>query len=127
VERRQVNREISPEEVGRLKDQTIEVTETAEEPVVAKRARVREEVVVGRDATSRMETVRDNVRRTEVEVEQLEGKTVAASEAPGRRHAGKRNHGGGPAGNRQVPERTGSERAVRVWEHGRTGQHWRAR
>jgi len=80
VERRQVNREISPEEVNRLRDQTIEVTETAEEPVVAKRARVREEVVVGKEGTNRTETIRDNVRRTEVEVEQLTPETANVGE-----------------------------------------------
>jgi uncharacterized protein (TIGR02271 family) len=71
VERRPVNREISPEEVGQLRDQTIEVTETAEEAVVGKRARVVEEVVVGKESTNRTETIRDNVRHTEVEVENL--------------------------------------------------------
>jgi hypothetical protein len=43
----------------------------AEVPVVQKRARVREEVVVGKETTSRTEQVRDKVRRTEVEVERL--------------------------------------------------------
>jgi uncharacterized protein (TIGR02271 family) len=71
VDRRKVDREVSPEEISSLRDETIEVTEMAEEPVVAKRARVREEVVVGKEASERTETVRDNVRRTEVEVEEL--------------------------------------------------------
>jgi uncharacterized protein (TIGR02271 family) len=75
VERRKVDREISPDEVNALRDQTIEVTEMAEEPVLAKRARVREEVVVGKEATERTETIRDNLRRTEVEVEQLGAET----------------------------------------------------
>jgi hypothetical protein len=43
----------------------------SEEPVVQKRARVREEVVVGKETTQRTEKVRDNVRRTEVKVEPL--------------------------------------------------------
>ena len=41
---------------------------TAEEPVVAKTAHVVEEVVVGREATERTETVKDTVRREEVDV-----------------------------------------------------------
>jgi hypothetical protein len=45
----------------------------AEVPVVQKRARVREEVVVGKDTTQRTEKVRDKVRRTEVEIEALSG------------------------------------------------------
>jgi uncharacterized protein (TIGR02271 family) len=73
VERRPVDRDLSPEEMTRLRDQTIEVTTTREEPVVSKRARVREEVVVGKETTERTETVKDNVRRTEVRVEKLDG------------------------------------------------------
>jgi stress response protein YsnF len=46
----------------------VEVRETSEEPVVAKTARVVEEVVVGREAIERTETVRDTVRREEVEI-----------------------------------------------------------
>jgi len=53
----------------------IEATETAEEAVVAKEARVTEEVVVRKQAEERTETVRDTVRRTEVEVEDERGRT----------------------------------------------------
>jgi len=53
--------------------EVIEVTEMAEEPVVGKRSRVVEEVTVGKETTSRTETVRDTVRRTDVNVEKLEG------------------------------------------------------
>jgi len=49
-------------------DRTIEVTETDEEAVVSKTARVKEEVVVNKLATDRTETVRDTVRREEVEI-----------------------------------------------------------
>jgi len=49
-------------------DKVIEVTETAEEAVVSKTARVREEVVVHKEATDRTETVRDTVRREDVEI-----------------------------------------------------------
>ena len=50
-------------------DRTIEVTETDEEAVVGKTARVKEEVVVHKEATDRVETVRDTVRRQDVEIE----------------------------------------------------------
>lgn len=50
-------------------DKTIEVTETREEPVVAKTARVREEVLISKAARERTETVRDTVRREDVRVE----------------------------------------------------------
>jgi uncharacterized protein (TIGR02271 family) len=71
VERRPVDRPLNPADTSRLRDQTIEVTETSEEPVVQKRARVREEVVVGKETTQRTEQVRDTVRHTEVKVEPL--------------------------------------------------------
>jgi stress response protein YsnF len=44
--------------------------ETAEEAVVAKRARVVEEVVISKHGSDRTETVRDTVRKTDVHVEQ---------------------------------------------------------
>lgn len=50
-------------------EKTIEVTETAEEAVVAKTGRVKEELVVRKDVDERVETVRDKVRREEVEVD----------------------------------------------------------
>jgi uncharacterized protein (TIGR02271 family) len=50
-------------------DKTIEVTETAEEPVVSKSVRVAEEVVISKEGTDRVETVKDTVRRQQVDVE----------------------------------------------------------
>lgn len=51
-----------------LTEVTIEMIETSERPVVGKSVKVREEVVVRRERTQRMETVRDTVRRGEIEV-----------------------------------------------------------
>ena len=51
--------------------QVIEVTEMAEEPVVEKRMRVVEEVVVGKEANERTQTIRDKVRRSDVKVERV--------------------------------------------------------
>jgi uncharacterized protein (TIGR02271 family) len=68
VERRAVDRPVT--DADRLfQDRTIEATETSEEAVIAKEARVKEEVVIRKDAEQRTETVRDTVRRTEVEVD----------------------------------------------------------
>lgn len=50
-------------------DRTIEVTETAEQAVVSKQARVAEEVVIRKSGSDRVETVRDTVRRQQVDVE----------------------------------------------------------
>lgn len=71
VERRPVNREVSASDLNTFKEGTIEVTSRGEEAVVAKTARVVEEVVIDKEAVERTETVRDTVRRTEVDVEEL--------------------------------------------------------
>jgi uncharacterized protein (TIGR02271 family) len=52
-------------------DTTVEVLETAEEAVVSKSARVAEEVVIGKTGSDHVETVRDTVRRQQVEVERV--------------------------------------------------------
>jgi uncharacterized protein (TIGR02271 family) len=73
VERRPVNRSATDADLSLGQDQVIEVQEFAEEPVVAKQARVVEEVRVGKEVSERTETVRDTVRHTEVNVEQTPG------------------------------------------------------
>ena len=60
-------------------DRTIEVTETGEEAVVGKTARVREEVSIRKDASDRTETVRDTVRREDVEIVKVPGDKTLAS------------------------------------------------
>jgi len=52
-------------------DKTIEIAESAEEPVVTKSAHVTEEVVVQREGSDHVTTVRDKVRRQQVEVEHV--------------------------------------------------------
>lgn len=49
-----------------------EVIERHEEPVVEKRARTQEEVVVRKEANERTETVRDTVRETKVDVDKVD-------------------------------------------------------
>ncbi|SAL77416.1 Stress response protein YsnF [Caballeronia terrestris] len=71
IERRAVDR---PATAADLKEGFVEIKETAEQPVVAKTARVVEEVVVGKEASERTETIQDTVRGTEVEVERVEGR-----------------------------------------------------
>lgn len=63
-------------------DKTIEMTESAEEAVVSKTAHVYEEVGLRKEATDRVETVRDTVRKEEVEIEQIPGKTTTTSRDP---------------------------------------------
>ncbi len=76
VERRPVNRAVTNADMANLQEGTIEVRETDEEVVVAKDARIVEEVVISKEATQHTETVRDTVRRTDVEVEQVPGQTT---------------------------------------------------
>ena len=45
------------------------MTETKERPVVAKEERVKEEIVVGKEAGERTEKIRDTVRRKDAQVE----------------------------------------------------------
>lgn len=73
VDRRPVNREVSTGDLDTFQEGVIEMTETDEEAVVAKTARVVEEVVVGKTVEQRTETINDTVRRTDVEVEQVGG------------------------------------------------------
>ena len=60
------------------------MTERREEPVVAKEARLKEEVVVRKEADQTTRNVGDTVRRTEVEVEDERGKTTAPTTTPKR-------------------------------------------
>lgn len=69
VERRPVDRPASEMPGDAFQDRTVDVTTHREEPVVDKEARVKEEIVVRRDADQRTETVRDNVRQTQVEID----------------------------------------------------------
>lgn len=71
VERRPVNRPLRSGEMAELKDTVVEMRETDEEAVITKEARVVEEVDVRKNVTERTETVRDTVRRTDVNVEQI--------------------------------------------------------
>jgi len=70
VDRRPVNRPASEADFGAFREGSIELSETREEPVVSKEARVVEEVVVGKDVNVRNETVQDTVRRTDVRVDE---------------------------------------------------------
>lgn len=79
VERRPVDRAVTDADDA-FQEKTIEMSESHEEAVVSKQARVVEEVVVDKEAREHTETVRDTVRRTEVEVEDI-GTTDRAVQA----------------------------------------------
>lgn len=63
-------------------EKSIEMMETAEEAVVSKTAHVYEEVGLHREASDRTETVKDTVRREEVEVEKIPGSTTTVKDGP---------------------------------------------
>jgi uncharacterized protein (TIGR02271 family) len=82
VERRAVTGD-TPVTAADFTEKTVEMTETDEEAVVAKTARVVEDVVVSKDVTERVETIRDTVRRDEVEIEKIQGdRTTTSSTTP---------------------------------------------
>ncbi len=68
VERR---RPVSDKVTGEiLTEVTVEIVETEEVPTVEKRLRLREEIVVRTERAQRIETVKETVRRDEVEIQQ---------------------------------------------------------
>jgi len=72
VERNRDSRRLSPEEADQaFEEKTVDVTTTSERPVVSKEARVTEEVALRKQAGERQETVRETVRRSDVEVENI--------------------------------------------------------
>lgn len=72
VERNPVNRPATEADFTSFKEGTIEVTEHAEMPVVGKQARVIEEVNLSKEVEEREEVIRDKVRHTEVDVENIQ-------------------------------------------------------
>jgi uncharacterized protein (TIGR02271 family) len=55
-------------------DTMMEVTDTVEQPVISKSAHIAEEIVIRREASDRVEIVRDTVRRQEIQVENVDSK-----------------------------------------------------
>jgi uncharacterized protein (TIGR02271 family) len=84
VERHPADRPATPQEMAQaFREGSMELRETAEEPVVSKTARVVEEVEVGKEVGERTEQVRDTVRRTDVGVQDMSGAQRAPSQSPG--------------------------------------------
>ncbi|SMB97193.1 conserved hypothetical protein [Hymenobacter roseosalivarius DSM 11622] len=75
VERNAVNRPATEADFAAFKEGEIEITESAERAVVGKEARVVEEISLGKEVTEREETIRDTVRKTEVDIEQINDST----------------------------------------------------
>ena len=84
VERRPADRPATAADLDRVREGSFEVTERAEQPVVKKEARVVEEVAIGKEVEERTETVRDTLRKTEVEVQKVEGDEKSRGKSSGR-------------------------------------------
>ena len=78
VERRPVDRTATAADLNAFQERTIEATATSEEAVVGKEARVVEEIGIHKEAADRVETVRDTVRKTQVDVEDTTSTTRKA-------------------------------------------------
>ena len=71
VDRRSVDRPVTESDLAAVKDGNFVVTERAEKAVVGKTARVVEEVTVEKDVIADTKNISDTVKRTEVEVKDL--------------------------------------------------------
>ncbi|MDP2274290.1 MAG: YsnF/AvaK domain-containing protein [Archangium sp.] len=69
VERIPVDKPATDADLGAFKEGSAELRERSEEAVVSKKARVVEEVRVGKQVTQRKEKIRETARRTDVDVE----------------------------------------------------------
>ena len=76
IERRSVDRPASEADLKAFEGGSIEIHETAERPVVSKTARVVEEVVVGTEASTRTETIKEQLRNTVVDVDKGDAGTI---------------------------------------------------
>ena len=79
VQRTPVNRPATEADFQAFKEGEIELTESAERAVVGKEAHVVEEVSLGKEVTEHEQVVRDTVRNTEVDVEQIPGTTTTTN------------------------------------------------
>jgi len=92
VERRPVDRPVDATDTNLFRDQSFEMTETGEEAVVQKRARIVEEVVIGKQVQEHTETIRDTVRRQDVHVHEEGGERAVGASGYDAYDADFRNH-----------------------------------
>jgi stress response protein YsnF len=71
IERNPVDRPANSTDFDTFKEGVIELEEHREVPVVNKEARVVEEINVNKEVSERTETVRDTIRKTEVDIENM--------------------------------------------------------
>jgi stress response protein YsnF len=72
VDRHPVDRPADAQDLGTFQEGTLELHEKVEEPVVAKTARVVEEVNVRKEVSEREQVIEDTLRRTDVDIERFQ-------------------------------------------------------
>ncbi len=77
IERRPVDRPATAADFTAGKGSAIELNATGEEAVVGKTSRVVEEVLVGKESSQHTESIHDSVRKTEVDIDEIQGETVS--------------------------------------------------
>ena len=110
VERKPVDRPVAAED-ALFQDRVIEAEERAEEAVVAKDARVKEELTLRKTTDDRTQDISDTVRHTEVEIEDERGGRHPRRNRNGRRRQNRRAYGGHCIGRRQDRNRRPPGRA----------------
>lgn len=83
VERMPADRPVGAGE-GAFTERSVEMSGTAEEPVVSKRARIREEVKLSKQEEEHEEEVSETVRKTDVDIEPLPGSGPSRDRHPHR-------------------------------------------
>ena len=82
VEHNKVDRVLKPEEAAKaFHENTIEMTEVSEKPVITKQAHVIEEVALSKQSGERDVTVSGTVRRQDVTVEEIDRKSVSSKKS----------------------------------------------
>ena len=81
VDRRPINRPLTGVAADAFRARTLSASARSEEAVVGKNVQVVEEIGLRKDATERVETVRDTVRETQLEVEQVPGSATTTRSA----------------------------------------------
>ena len=71
IERDSADRSATTGDFETFKKGEIEITEHAEVPIVNKEARVVEEINIGKEVNEHVETVKDTVRKSDVEIEKI--------------------------------------------------------
>lgn len=79
VNRRPVNRAVTDADTANLQQGDFTLTERSEEAVVSKQARVVEEIEVGKQVEERDQVISDTVRRTDVDIEEINTGTTRSS------------------------------------------------